>query len=973
MADKPADESQFAWDADMSSRKIEGGDPAESGTTYRLSNPAPASRPAGPAATVSVVEPVGPRRVASKDRGSRWALIGYNVLIFVTSVCVMTLELTASRIIGKHLGASLYTWTSVIGVILAGITLGNWLGGWLSDRFDRYRALGWMYLLASVSSGAVLFLEQTINYLDRPASVNWPMWVLTVVAFLFLMPAIALGATSPLIASLALSRSNRLGATVGNVYAWGACGSIVGTFLTGFWLVDRLGSRAIIGLVAGTLAVLAVLMAGKRNVFRVAVLCGWMQLFLILWLTSSATYENVGQTVAVVVQRLGVVADDDDLGQWYQTSGSIGRQLHELGLAVGLRDDAVGRYTDESEYSYIQVSEGRQDGATVKVLRLDKLIHSYYDAATPTALHYDYEQIYATVTKIASATLNDESAVVVPEFPGWPAIRAKLPNRVNYEETTRQMTASSVDAQTVEQLLELAPDADYWYAVDQLSIITTQPDWGGLASETLAELPDGVTIPDDLSGIVRFDASLRLLNAYQPVTPEIRERLIQASPRGPWHTAVNQLRQQAGKISTFFIGGGGYIFPRWIASEYPGSTRIDVAELDPAVRQAVRAELGMSEEDERLAAVADNASGRTIVTTIGDARKVVDDKLRENRARVAKQEPPVTYDFIYGDAFNDFSVPWHLTTLEFQQKLKELLTPRGIVQMNLIDIYPRVEYPDHPRGAAIVSYKNFLPKGLMKQPDFPSHQFTAVLPKFGKIEVNCSAASDFQIKASEVISDYQQKLLLNLDTTNSAWREAVVELTAATRRSDPYRGELPPVLIPENLDKQEWVPAKGFDALELQQIESGQFGLGYRGAMSDAERQKLLDLAPGDDAWQAAISELQRRSKAKAPGQFLGRFTYTAAQVFPNIYVFSTTANRVSTHRDTFVIVCSLTPLDLDHLETTGFWSGKPFATQEAAPDGNGVVYSGQMDALLALAHGQTLTDDFAPVENLLLPIFADQ
>ncbi len=214
MAEQPPDDQASAWEADLV-RKGEQADPSESGTTYRLSSPNPLERSPVPVTSVPAIEPVGPRRVASKD-SARWPLIGYNVLIFVTSVCVMTLELTASRIIGKHLGASLYTWTSVIGVILAGITIGNWLGGWLSDRYDRYRSLGWMYLLSSISSAGVLYLEQMISYLDRPTHVSWPLWVLAVVSFLFLFPAIALGATSPLIASLALSRSNRLGATVGH-------------------------------------------------------------------------------------------------------------------------------------------------------------------------------------------------------------------------------------------------------------------------------------------------------------------------------------------------------------------------------------------------------------------------------------------------------------------------------------------------------------------------------------------------------------------------------------------------------------------------------------------------------------------------------------------------------------------------------------------------------------------------------------
>ncbi|MGL5095834.1 MAG: fused MFS/spermidine synthase, partial [Planctomycetia bacterium] len=45
------------------------------------------------------------------------------------------------------------------------------------------------------------------------------------------------------------------------------------------------------------------------------------------------------------------------------------------------------------------------------------------------------------------------------------------------------------------------------------------------------------------------------------------------------------------------------------------------------------------------------------------------------------------YDVVYGDAFNDFSVPSHLTTVEFNREMAKLLKPDGIFMANVIDIY----------------------------------------------------------------------------------------------------------------------------------------------------------------------------------------------------------------------------------------------------------------------------------------------
>ena len=53
----------------------------------------------------------------------------------------MAIELAASRILAPHVGVSLYSWTGIIGVVLAAMALGNYLGGRLADRCPGTRAL----------------------------------------------------------------------------------------------------------------------------------------------------------------------------------------------------------------------------------------------------------------------------------------------------------------------------------------------------------------------------------------------------------------------------------------------------------------------------------------------------------------------------------------------------------------------------------------------------------------------------------------------------------------------------------------------------------------------------------------------------------------------------------------------------------------------------------------------------------------
>jgi predicted membrane-bound spermidine synthase len=293
-------------------------------------------------------------------------LIGCNALVFMTSVCVMVLELTASRLIAKHVGSSLYTWTSVIGVVLAGITIGNFLGGWLADKFAPGQLLNWLFLVASVLCLSVLWLDGMMVDQARPKDWQWPTWVVFNVGIVFFLPSMSLGTISPVVASLALSQSRKVGVTVGNVYAWGALGSIVGTFLTGFILIDTLGTRAIVALTAGTLASMGLLSAAGKWAFRATVLFGWMQLVTWVGLTAAMTEAGMKNVMTAIGSAitLGPTSKERDMSilKWSSFGQQFGRRLHELGLTLSLRNDEVGEYHDESNYSYINVSERMEEG-----------------------------------------------------------------------------------------------------------------------------------------------------------------------------------------------------------------------------------------------------------------------------------------------------------------------------------------------------------------------------------------------------------------------------------------------------------------------------------------------------------------------------------------------------------------------------------------------------------------------------------
>jgi MFS family permease len=181
-----------------------------------------------------------------------------SVIAFVANGCLLVLELVAGRILAPTVGVSLYTWTAVIGVVLAGISLGSWIGGKIADRRPGRSVLSLQLLLSAVASALVLLFESNLDSVAAPFS--WPsilqvVWLTTIVFFL---PSVLIGMVTPMIIKLALNSLEVTGRVVGRIRAAAELGAIAGVFLTGFVLIEAFGSRSIVATVAITLAVLGV-------------------------------------------------------------------------------------------------------------------------------------------------------------------------------------------------------------------------------------------------------------------------------------------------------------------------------------------------------------------------------------------------------------------------------------------------------------------------------------------------------------------------------------------------------------------------------------------------------------------------------------------------------------------------------------------------------------------------------------------
>lgn len=179
------------------------------------------------------------------------------LLVVVAGMASMSVEMAASRLLAPFFGTSLYIWGILIGLILAYLTAGYWLGGRLADSrpsrplFYAVNAIGAVAvalvgLLATPVLGTALRTTE-----DVPFGLFWGAIAGCVV--LFAIPIVLLGAVGPFAIRLSVSGLAGSGSAAGTVFALTTIGSLIGTFGAVFLLIPEWGTRATLYSFAGVL------------------------------------------------------------------------------------------------------------------------------------------------------------------------------------------------------------------------------------------------------------------------------------------------------------------------------------------------------------------------------------------------------------------------------------------------------------------------------------------------------------------------------------------------------------------------------------------------------------------------------------------------------------------------------------------------------------------------------------------------
>jgi spermidine synthase len=277
-----------------------------------------------------------------------------NIVVFIASFCTLVIELVAGRIMAPYVGVSLYTWTSIIGVVLAGISIGAYLGGLIADRYPRSSTLGWLLFLSGLGAFFISPLTNLVGAAQFQTSLM--IRILLITTIIFLVPSCLLGMISPVVVKLTLNNLEKTGNVVGKIYAFSTLGSILGTFATGFFLISWMGTRQIL-FTMGIILILSALVFGGFFVRKKVLALFFIVLIPLIW----AFY----------------------------------------GYAFKPTLDEETYFFKESNYYTIKLKRDntRSGGEPLEALILDHLVHSYTDLNDPLYLEYEYIRIYEEMVR----------------------------------------------------------------------------------------------------------------------------------------------------------------------------------------------------------------------------------------------------------------------------------------------------------------------------------------------------------------------------------------------------------------------------------------------------------------------------------------------------------------------------------------------------------------------------------------------
>jgi spermidine synthase len=187
-------------------------------------------------------------------------LTGLVALMFgIAGGASMIYEIAWTRALSLVLGSSVYAFTTMLGTFLVGLAGGSYAFSYFFRRKEEVGpgSFGWLEICIGFSS------LLTIPFFDRLPDIFLRMAGLVsfsfgglqfiqfgVSFFVMIIPTLLIGATFPCVVKICTRHVQHLGGNIGTLYAINTFGSILGSFLGGFFFIPWMGAQNALTLAA---------------------------------------------------------------------------------------------------------------------------------------------------------------------------------------------------------------------------------------------------------------------------------------------------------------------------------------------------------------------------------------------------------------------------------------------------------------------------------------------------------------------------------------------------------------------------------------------------------------------------------------------------------------------------------------------------------------------------------------------------
>lgn len=586
--------------------------------------------------------------------------------VFVVGAATMALELLGFSIISPHFGNALAVSSNLISLVLLGLTLGYYYGGKRADKKASLSNLSYILFASALYLGVIFSFRDYISAYTRIAVPSVPLGSFLAIVVLFGPLSYLFGMVLPYAVKLSVSSMKKSGASAGKIYALSSLGSIVGTFAAGFILIPYLNIISSLVLIAGLLILNGVFLNPRYFYVLLAIPIFYFSLSStrdfnfeqVLYSGNSTAFDG-----AIKVDREKLVKLDDLFSQYNRIriyegkDEASGRTLRLLRVN---REIHSGSFLDSDEliFKYAQFNKlaGHFNSNAKKALLIGGGGFSYAKFFLGDTPLHDKLKEWSLNGKIYS---NDNKLMV-------PILISSNKNKVAQKRVlVAEATSSPVGSEIEGTRNFVDADNQFLNVVNKTASSTVIAKEAEIYNTGLPCNAGYVHVHEISKNGIPEDG--KIISANIPISEFVNKQGLVIGHSHIFSGSATSVpirldrKINDGEVLNVMLhrdNCNGRFDPVMVDG-YEKIEKMDVVEIDPAMKAVAVKYFGLIDSDPRLRVIEED--GRTYI----------------NRT----QEK---YDNIYIDAMLSFySMPYQLTTLEAVNHLYNMLNNNGVVVVNI--------------------------------------------------------------------------------------------------------------------------------------------------------------------------------------------------------------------------------------------------------------------------------------------------